>query len=195
LLLGDHGCRSVSRYVVESHTDDPQRFLYYIEMDGSINYRGEHMFTSKGIDCVQFDGGILRIKLSGDLSAEDIEVLSRFGSVYCNHSLENSLEPDYRERYNNSLTPDMYDYTIVANKDLIFCKRNWVTISVLEQLVEHEMLPIGSLPKGEHGTYYNDDLYVPLLSNVPAQKSMNNTMIKDLVESLLYENTVDTDQR
>jgi len=185
ILLGDHGCRRVKRYIVEDAT--PNQAILYEETTDNIVFKGRFAFWDTNVRNIQFEGGILRIKCEPghELNMKDKKELSRFGCVvpYSKHA--SCLTARNYGIYSNSLNKNLYDAIVIADDDVIFCKRNWMSAETHKHMRNRKNLKIGSLPIGEHGTYHADDNNVLILSNCQLPSSeIYNVHIKDLILNL-----------
>jgi len=188
ILTGDHGCRRVKDYFVEAHEVNPKKAIIYKETQDNINYVGDISLQSKGVTDVQYDGGLLRIKLepNSQLYSEVRNSLSRFGCVIPFEKATDCMDHSMQRMYNNSICPNLYDVVVIANPDTMFCKFTWLPFETLEDILHNIPLANGMLPKGEHGTHYIEDSIVPVLSNFTnGDKQINNVQIKNMIAKLL----------
>jgi hypothetical protein len=188
ILTGDHGCRRVGKYIVEAFIDNPIQSILYKENHNAVTFEEELNLRSKGILDVQYDGGILRVKLkpNSELNSMDKKLLSRFGCVIPYGMNVLCMNSKTKRMYRNSINENLYDVLVVADNDVTFCKSNWISVATLRNVRKHHQLEIGDLPVGEHGTYHAQDNNVLALSNCSfCHSRIHNVQLKDMISPLL----------
>jgi hypothetical protein len=137
-----------------------------------------------------YDGGLLRIWLNDgqmQISPDDSAFLALYGQICSNANLPGDGE--FRQIYENSVHENLGDLTVVANKNVTFCKNSWLDENVLTKIISNRAtLAIGELPLGEHGTYHPEDRFSLLMSNHDfGAEYFQNTEIIGLIEIAIKE--------
>jgi len=186
--MGDHGCRTTKRYLIEADSNDPRRFVVYAWNGVQYEFLEEHLLDVEGnLRKIQYDGGILRLWFGntlGLLSERDSDFLGRYGSVCLPHQegCGALMEVYRRSRHANS-----GDVTVVADNNVTFCKRGWVwKNAVWNKIAKSLPLDKYDLPIGEHGTHHPEDREVSIMSNYEIGTSrIYNTEVKSLIEKIM----------
>ena len=142
------------------------------------------MESKRDIHKIEYDGGNLRIWFKdkqGQLTSNDLFFIQKYGEVQPVH------EEKKEEYYYKSNHPNQGDVTIIAHDDVMFCKTEWIPKEdVREKISRFIDLEKGDLPKGEHGTYHDEDRIVAFISDYNfGMKEIPNTMVLALIKSLM----------
>ncbi|PIN85891.1 hypothetical protein COV19_07410 [Candidatus Woesearchaeota archaeon CG10_big_fil_rev_8_21_14_0_10_44_13] len=188
IITGDHGCRLVSRYVIEP-AEAGSDILRVYNFDGnSIRFHEDHSLDNFGsISDIQYDGGLLRIwfKGEGSLSEKDLSFFFKYGHVFPHYTLQKDADEEIVRLYENSKHENLGDVLVVARGDSMFCKLSWIEDPIRKKIAGRAILKKGELPIGEHGTQYSEDREVCFLSNNPVKERLNNTEIYEYINSIM----------
>ena len=184
ILTGDHGCRNISRYVIEMG-DDMTTMVVYNAMNGCLAFMEKYALEAKEtIHKIEYDGGNLRIWFKDQavrLTPNDISFLNKYGEI------QPSKDKEKKRHHLRSKHINQGDITYIAYPDVMFCKTAWIYHEgVKERISELKDLQKGDLPKGEHGTYYDKDRLVAFMSNYDfGLRRITNTMIPKLIRRIM----------
>ena len=188
IMTGDHGCRRVSRYVIEPAETRRDALKVYSVDGNSINFCEEHILDSfNNISDIQYDGGILRIWFKGKagLLENDMNFFSKYGFVFPHYTQQKDADEEIVRLYENSRHENLGDVLVVARGDAMFCKLSWVRDPIRTKISGKAVLDIGELPIGEHGTHHAEDREVCFLSNNPIKDRISNTEIYEYIKSIM----------
>lgn len=188
VVAGDHGCRSTDKYVIQR--DDNNRMAGIYHKVGEIYKPADVYEFADNFQFISFDGGKLRLWLHEgcDLSARDTHFLSDYGKIIdLRPRVIDGVEPKFLEIIENSRHVNAGDVIVVSNKDATFCKRTWIHEAQIRKKISNQQeLQLDELPRGEHGTYYDEDRITLLLSTHDFKKeSFLNLNIRQEIEKLM----------
>ena len=150
---------------------------------------GYHEFDGNSVQNIEYDGGTLRISLfdGKELCENDRIFLAGYGQIYDNRKHPDILDKRLAEIHANSLHQAAGDFRIVAHGNVTFCKSGWIRgTEKWRKIMDGSDLTEGDLPRGEHGTYHQDDTETCFLSNIDfGRKKICTPDIRILIESLL----------
>ena len=186
IITGDHGCRNVSRYVIEPESNSAIN-VYCIDGQ-SIKPYEQYKLTSI-MDAIQYDGGLLRIwmKENNNLSEQDLSFFSRYGYVFPHYIEQGLADKEIERLYYNSIHENLGDVFVIAQGDASFLKLDWIHDKLIQRKVaQRENIKLGDLPIGEHGTYDREDNRVCFLSNIEdLGPEFNNVQIYNIIKRIM----------
>lgn len=183
IITGDHGCRNIRRYLIEVEYDAMTMAVYKAE-NNKFEFIERHTMESKEeIHGMEYNGGNLRIWFKdnrGHLTSNDMSFIQKYGEIQPVHDRKKV------EFYHKSNHPNQGDITIIAHEDAMFCKKEWIEKEVRSKVSEFMDLNDGDLPKGEHGTYHDEDRIVAFMSDYDfGIKEIQNTIVPLFVRKLM----------
>jgi predicted AlkP superfamily pyrophosphatase or phosphodiesterase len=168
-VISDHGCREIKHYIWPS--EDEKRIN--VAENGIVNkvidipvdylYEFEYEFDKK--PTITFDGGMMRLWVRKEALKKMADFLKEKLSPYIDEIVFFKL--DKISRYFNHR--NFGNITVLAKKDVAFCKRAWVLKN-----------NIFNYPLGEHGSQFDEDRIVPFWG-----KFSQRRMVFDLALSFL----------
>lgn len=184
IVTGDHGCRNISRYVIEIE-DESMTMAVYKKANDKLNFVERYCIESKDeIYKIEYDGGNLRVWFKseqGHLTSNDKSFFLKYGEIQPVHN------KGKEELYRNSNHPNQGDITIIAHDNTMFCKEDWIKDEdVIRRISNSVDLSNGDLPRGEHGTHHDEDRIVAFLSDYNfGVKRITNIMIPNFIKQLM----------
>ena len=184
IITGDHGCRTVSRYIIEP--ENTSGIQVYCVQGQEIKPYEKHRLKS-AVDNLQYDGGLLRIWMNDgkDITPGDLSFFSKYGFVFPHYIKQGLTNEEIIRLYNNSIHENIGDIFAIAANDTMFCKRTWIRDEILYKVSKKAILSRENLPIGEHGTYGLEDIQVCLLSNKPTKTIIENVEIYEMIKTMM----------